>query len=116
MKSILEIIRKADRGQLLTDAEQHLSDIANAIEKHGGGTGEITVTIKVTAKAEGAYEFKTTMKAKIPEPDRLSVLLFRDEDSGEFQREDPRQPDFPIVHEADFANGRRRPPETQENE
>jgi len=94
MKSILEIIRRADRGQLLTDSEQHLVDIANAIEKHGGGAGEITIKISVKAKAEGAYEFKTTMKAKIPEPDRLSVLLFRDEDSGDFSREDPRQPEF----------------------
>lgn len=109
MKAVIQVIREADRGQLLTDMEQGLTDICNEIEKRGGaGGGEITIKIKVGCKSEGAYDFKTSLKVTISEPPRLPMIMFRDEDSGELSRKDPRQPDLPVVVDADFKNGRGR--------
>ena len=46
MKAAIQIIRDADRGQLLTDMQLALDDIANAIERNGGGVGEIKLLAK----------------------------------------------------------------------
>lgn len=105
MKAAMQIIRDADRGQLLTDMQFGLDDIANAIEKNGGGVGEITLSFKIKPKAAGAYEIASKLDIKIPQPSRLPAIMFREEDSGEFTRRDPRQPDLPVVVEADFRNG-----------
>lgn len=106
MQGALQILREADRGQLLDDFDLALADIANAIEKNGGGTGTIKITVAIEAKAEGAYQVSTKLDVKIPQPPRLPGLLFREEDSGEFTRRDPRQPELPSVVDADFKNRR----------
>lgn len=107
MQGAFQLLREADRGQLMVDLDEALADIANAIEKNGGGKGKISIDLTIEAKAEGAYQIASKLTVKIPQPPRLPALLFREEDSGEFTRRDPRQPVMPSVVDADFANGRR---------
>lgn len=111
MKAAIQIIRDADRGQLLTDMQAALDDIANAIEKNGGGVGEIKLSFKIKPKAAGAYEIASKLDVTVPQPSRLPAIMFRDNDSGEFTRRDPRQPELPVVVDAEFRN---RKPNTEE--
>lgn len=46
MKAAIQIIREADRGQLLTDLQGGLDEIVNGIEQHGG-QGEIVIKLKI---------------------------------------------------------------------
>ncbi len=105
MKAAIQIIREADRGELLTDFQQALDDIVNAIEaERGVGVGEITIKLKIKAKGD-AYQVTSDLKVKVPERARLDTTMFFDADAGELTRKDPRQPDLPEVVAADFRNG-----------
>lgn len=113
MKAAIQIIREADRGQLLQDFQQGLDDIVNAIETaHGHGKGQITITLDIKAKGD-AYQIDGKLKVKVPEPERLATTMFFDADQGELTRRDPRQPDLPSVVDADFRNGVRGARESQ---
>jgi hypothetical protein len=109
MKSVMQLIREADRGQLLDDAEQALQEIVNAIEMHGGA-GEMTFKFKVKKKGD-AYLIGSEMKHSVPQPPRVEALFFFDADEGELTRKDPRQPQLQSVVDADSFNRRRNPSE-----
>ncbi|MER9217898.1 hypothetical protein NKI48_03035 [Mesorhizobium sp. M0644] len=47
----------------------------------------------------------------MPQPPRVESIFFFDSDQEEFTRKDPRQPEMPVVVEADFNNKRRNPQE-----
>ncbi|WP_287380909.1 hypothetical protein [Mesorhizobium sp.] len=51
MKSLIQIIREADRKKLVDDAEDALAEIRNAIDQHGG-SGEITIKLKLKKKGD----------------------------------------------------------------
>lgn len=104
MKSAIQLIREADRGQLLTDFEGALDEIVNAIELHGG-VGEINIKLKIKKRGD-AYMVSSELKSAIPQPPRVDALFFFDADKAEFTRKDPRQPDLPMVVDADFRNNR----------
>jgi hypothetical protein len=109
LKSLIQIIREADRKKLADDAEDALAQIRAAIDAHGG-TGTITIKLKVKKKGD-AFIFGSELKVDIPQPPRVESLFFFDEGENEFTRKDPRQPEMSVVHEADFKNPRRHPQE-----
>ena len=104
MSNAIQIIRDADRGQVLQDLQRGLDEIVQAIEAdRGQGVGEITLKLKIKSKSEGAYTIIPSLTIKVPQPARLETLAFLDNE-GELQRYDPRQPVLPSVVEADFRN------------
>lgn len=106
-KAAIQLIREADRGQLLDDLQRGVDDIVEAIEAaHGQGTGEVTIKLKIRSEAEGAYKISAALAVKVPQPKRLDTLMFLDADSGDLVRRDPRQPELPAVVDADFRNRR----------
>lgn len=105
MKSAIQLIREADRGQLLTDFEGALEEIIQAVENHGG-KGTITIKIGLSKRNE-AYVIDSKLDHSVPQPPRLPVIMFFNAEQGEFSRADPRQPTLPAVVDADFSNGRR---------
>lgn len=106
MKAAIQMIREADRGQIMTDMQQALDDIVEAIENaRGDGKGRITLTFEVTSPSPGAFEIKSKLDVKIPAPPRLPTTMFLGE-GGELSRHDPRQPVMPSVVDADFRNRR----------
>lgn len=107
MKSALQILRDADRGNLIGDIDDALERITGAVEAYGGA-GEINIKLKIKQKNE-AFQILVEMKAKEPLPPRLETVMFKDDD-GNLSRRDPRQPELPEVVAADFRNGQRRPP------
>jgi len=109
VKSVIQIIREADRKKLVDDAESALEEIRAAINAHGG-SGDITIKLKVKKKGD-AFIFGSELKYSVPQPPRVESIFFFDEEGAEFTRKDPRQPDLPTVVEADFKNPRRHPQE-----
>ncbi len=107
MKAAIQMIREADRGQLLIDAQAGIDQIVQAIEDaHGVGKGKVTLTFEITSEVPGAYTIASKLDVKVPQPKRLDAQFFLS-DSGELQRHDPRQPPLPSVVEADALNRRR---------
>jgi hypothetical protein len=111
---IIEIIRTVDRGQVFADMQKGIDEIVEAIENaRGAGVGELTLKLKIKSTSEGVFAITPALTVKVPQPARLDMITFLDDQSGELIRRDPRQPDLPAVVEADFANERRRA-QTQE--
>lgn len=108
-QNIVTLIRDLDRGRIIPEMNEAMSQIVEAIEEaRGAGTGEITLKLKVKSKSEGVYTIIPTLTVKKPERPRTEMLTFYDEQSGELIRRDPRQPDLPSVVLADELNNRRR--------
>ena len=106
MKAALQMIREADRGQLLVDAQTALDKIVDAIEAaHGAGKGKLTLSFDIVSEAPGAYTITGKLDFKVPQPKRLDSQFFLLE-SGELSRTDPRQPVLPSVVRADALNRR----------
>ena len=107
MKAAIQMIREADRGQLVPDLQQGLDDIVKAIEEaRGAGKGSITLKFDISSPAPGTYEVKSKLDVKVPGRQRSPSLMYLDSESGELSRNDPRQPALPSVVEADFRNRR----------
>ena len=84
-KSVMEVLRRIDRGQLLNDVDKALVAIAAGIEENNGGKGDITIKIKVGAKAKSdALEISGDVKFTVPVRKRTSAIMFFDPDAGEF--------------------------------
>lgn len=112
-KSVMEVLRRIDRGQFLNDIDTALVAIAHAIEENNGGKGDITIKIKMSSKAStDALEISGDVAFKVPARKRTSAIMFLDPDGGENEDGalgplDPRQPDLPAVVVADELNRRR---------
>jgi hypothetical protein len=69
------------------------------VREHGK-TATLTLTIKISpAKYDGAVEVSDDVKVKLPEADRDAGLFYPDA-HGNLNRNDPRQPELPLIHEA----------------
>lgn len=108
-KSVIQILREADRKKLLDDAQDALDQIRAAIETHGG-SGDITIKLKVKKKGD-AFIFGSELKFSVPQPPRVESIFFFDESENDFTRKDPRQPELAAVVQADFQNPRKHPQE-----
>jgi len=106
MKAAIQMIREADRGQLLIDAQEGIDAIVAAIEAaHGVGKGKVTLTFEITSEVPGAFTIDGKLDVKVPQPKRLGAQFFLGDD-GELSRTDPRQPVLPVVVRADQLNRR----------
>jgi len=105
MSSILNMIRDADRGQLMEDANVAVEDILDAITVDYERTGEITIKLKLSTK-NGVVQILPTLDHKLSKPERNPTQMFLGED-GSLSRRDPRQPVMPSVVDADEVNRRR---------
>ncbi len=105
MKSIFQVLKEADRGNLLPDAEAQLAAMVTAVNEGGGAA---SMTIKLTVKRQGdAFLVASEVKSVLPKPRRIDALFFLDEDTGDLTRRDPRQPVLSSVVDADELNARR---------
>jgi len=106
MKAAIQMIREADRGQLLHDFQHGVDQIVQAIEDaHGAGKGKLTLTFEITSEVPGAFTIASKLDVKVPQPKRLDAQFFLS-DAGELSRTDPRQPVLPSVVRADEMNRR----------
>lgn len=106
MKAAIQMIREADRGQLLINAQEGIDQIVQAIEDaHGEGKGKVTLTFEITSEVPGAFTIASKLDVKVPQPKRLDAQFFLGND-GELSRTDPRQPTLPSVVRADEMNRR----------
>ena len=112
MSSIQNIIRDADRGQLMEDADTAIQAILDALSLDYERTGEVTIKVKFTTK-NGAVQILPSLDHKLSKPERLPTIMFLDQE-GTLTRRDPRQPVMPSVVEADELNRRRDRGQTQE--
>ena len=81
MKQFIDMVGRADRGQLKRDIDDAVKAIIKAVEERGG-TGKITVTLDIKRGGAGIYRLDFTLKGR-----------------------DPRQPEMDVVRLADAANG-----------
>lgn len=105
VSSILNMIRDADRGQLMEDANEAVETIVEAINADYERSGEITIKLKLTTK-NGVVQVLPSLDHKLSKPERNPTQLFIGED-GSLSRRDPRQPVMPTVVDADELNKRR---------
>lgn len=103
--SVLEIIRDADLGQIVEDANDKIATITEALVDNHDRTGKVTIEIKFKS-LNGVIETMTDVKHTLTGPKRLASRLFVGED-GTVGRRDPRQPLHPAVVTADELNRRR---------
>lgn len=102
MKTFIDVLGRADRGQLKRDIETAMGEITDAVQQRGG-TGKITVSLDIKRKGD-AFQISASMEHKLPKAPRLDAIMFLDDD-GALVGRDPRQPDLPVVRLADKANG-----------
>jgi len=110
-KSVMEVLRRVDRGQLLNDIDKALVDIGHGIDENNGGKGTITIKLVIKSKAKtDALQISGDVAFTVPKRSRVDAILYFDPDAGEegeMAPKDPRQPDIPAVVEADELNERR---------
>lgn len=107
-KSIMEVLRRIDRGQFLNDLDQAIRDGALAIEENGGGSASLTIKIKMKSKAKtDAMQVSGELTTTLPKRVRIDAILFLDPETEEIGALDKRQPVMPSVVDADELNERR---------
>jgi len=107
-KSIMEVLRRIDRGQFLNDLDQAIRDGALAIEENGGGSASLTIKIKMKSKAKtDAMQVSGELTTTLPKRVRIDAILFLDPETEEIGALDRRQPVMPSVVDADELNERR---------
>lgn len=107
-KSIMEVLRRIDRGQFLTDLDQAIRDSALAIEENGGGSASLSIKISLKSKAKtDALQISGELSTKLPKRTRIDAIMFLDPETEEVGAMDKRQPPLPSVVEADELNERR---------
>lgn len=107
-KSIMEVLRRIDRGQFLSDLDQAIRDGALAIEENGGGKASLTIKINMASKAKtDALQISGALDVKLPKRTRIDAIMFLDPETEEIGSMDKRQPVMPSVVDADELNERR---------
>jgi hypothetical protein len=107
-KSIMEVLRRIDRGQFLNDLDQAIRDGALAIEENGGGSASLTIKIKMKSKAKtDAMQISGELATTLPKRVRIDAIMFLDPETSEIGALDKRQPALPSVVDADELNERR---------
>lgn len=108
-KSIMEVLRRIDRGQFLNDLDAAIRAGALAIEENGGGKASLTIKIEMKSKAKtDALQISGKLTTALPERQRIDAIMFLDPETDEIGAMDKRQPVMPEVVKADELNERRR--------
>lgn len=107
-KSIMEVLRRIDRGQFLNDLDAAIRAGALAIEENGGGKASLTIKIEMKSKAKtDALQISGKLTTALPERQRIDAIMFLDPETDEIGAMDKRQPVMPSVVDADELNERR---------
>jgi hypothetical protein len=89
MKPFIDTLNAIRYGNLHEELTDKLSELTKACSETGK-VGELTLKIKLKPGKAGQMEILDEIKAKIPEFERGSTILFTTPE-GNLQREDPRQ-------------------------
>lgn len=107
-KSIMEVLRRIDRGQFLNDLDAAIREGALAIEENGGGSASLTIKLKMKSKAKtDALQISGELSVALPKRVRIDAIMFLDPETEEVGAMDKRQPALPSVVDADEVNERR---------
>lgn len=90
--NFLELIQSFRRGALLTDGDQKLSELIEAIGNTSSG-GSLTMTLKFKVNKAGQVEMDPTISIKKPSLALGTGIYFATE-TGRLSRRDPQQMDI----------------------
>lgn len=90
--NFLELIQSFRRGELLTEGDQKLNELTEAIQNTGVG-GDLTLKLKFKVNKAGQLEVVPNLS--IRKPDRaLGTGIYFATDDGRLTRRDPHQMDI----------------------
>ncbi len=95
IRSLSELVRALERGDLDQDSREVLGKINTALVERGEGTATLTLGLTFTAK-DGMVEVKSKLASKLPEPKRKRSILWVGADHV-LQLNDPRQGEMSFV-------------------
>lgn len=101
--NFLGLLSAHRRGELVREADDLLSEMVQAI-KDFGGSGELTLKLKIKQNEAEQLEMQPSMNMKKPRR-TMGVGIFYTTDEGKLSRRDPRQDDF--LDDLDDARERR---------
>lgn len=90
--NFLEFMQTFRRGELLRQADEHLSNIV-AEMKETGGDGKLTVELPLKFNKAGQIEVNPKLTPKVPQRPIGTGIYFADDD-GRLTRRDPSQYDI----------------------
>lgn len=91
------------RGELVREADELLSEMIQALNDYGG-SGELTMKLKVKRNEADQLEVNPSLTMKKPRR-TLGMGIFYTTDEGKLSRRDPNQHDF--IDDLDDARARR---------
>ena len=98
-----EILVTQRKGRCLTELQEKLQEVVKAVSATGK-TGKLKLVIKIIPKGE-TVELHDDIDASIPKPNKFGTIFYPDEKTGALSREDPEQPELPVIAKmADAVN------------
>lgn len=88
-------IEDMNRGRVLIDIEDQLKKICVEVAENGG-SGVLTLQLKVMATKRGMTEVTAKVSSKLPTPKPEPAVFFLN-DRNELVRDDPKQSDLPGI-------------------
>lgn len=90
--SFLEFIQSHRRGELLTEADQSLTELVEAIQRTGGN-GQLTMKLSFKTNKAGQLECHPVVEIKKPKKP-MGVGIYYATQEGRLMRRDPAQMDL----------------------
>lgn len=90
-------LEKHKRGEVDTELTHELRTLIDAVQETGK-PGRITLTLKVSRKGERQVTVREDIKVSTPAHDRAESIYFVDSQTGNLQRNDPRQGVLADIH------------------
>lgn len=100
--NFLGLLSAHRRGELVREADDLLSEMIQAIHEYGG-SGELTLKLKIKANDAEQLEVQPSMNMKKPRRTMGMGIFYTNE--GKLSRRDPKQDDF--LDDLDDARERR---------
>lgn len=95
VEGIINLISRADQGELIDEANEELKYLCEAITRNGG-KGQVKITIEVAEiKGKDAVEVTVHLDSKLPKPVRMSRPYFLTA-NFELTRKHGAQPGLPL--------------------
>lgn len=93
--AFLEMLESQRSGALLYDLEDEMKIISKKVEETGG-SGEITLVIKLSSAGENIIKVFDQIKSKQPKRKTPGSVFFTNTD-GSLSRKNERQPELPFA-------------------
>lgn len=98
--NLTEILSTQRKGKCLIEAQEKFQELVQRCIDTGK-KGKFTLVLTVAA-ADSTVVLNDKITTNNPEPDKIGTTFYADDD-GSLHREDPRQPEFKAVAEAENA-------------